>query len=535
MVDFIPKVRYRGRPALLIVLGALSGILLSHSGISVPWMLLPIVLGILVQQAKNFYLRCWSPPPLLFPFDTPSPYATKEEVAIPFERVTLVLCTIPLFFFYAKVRDLPRQELRTARTFYQQQLDILYPIRQQLEEATIFLAEMPTPTGYRYTIRLRIPDGVVLPSEYHYASSLKATFDLTPIRNGREVDRSSGFRNYLLSEGFEAEGVLQSIEHIEKSAHVPLRVQMRQVRAKLLHAFEAKSSTYIEQRDRGLLYALCLGERGYLPKDVKQSFTYAGVAHLLAVSGYHLGVVFGILGGILLWLLPGWRYMRIRALILLLGLLAYTFLSGASTATLRAMVMSGILLSSRILRRPTDSIQLLSLTLLFFLLINPYAYRSVGLLLSLGAVWGIYLFTTPLFTFINPQHPLLRYLLQLLLVTFSVQLTILPLLCYFFDGLPLSFLWSNLPLILLSSLLIPVGLIVLLLTPLIPLPAIIYLLLGQLTAFVREVVQAFSPIGQDLTLKINFDLPLCVLYYTALLLLYQLLYTRANSLHGSRL
>ncbi len=144
-----------------------------------------------------------------------------------------------------------------------------------------------------------------------------------------------------------------------------------------------------------LVQALLLGARGVLGRDVKEGFRRAGVAHLLALSGLHLGiVVYGLwklLG--LFRLRPGRRY-----LLLFLAVGLYIGLVGGRVSLVRAGIMFGLLglfwtLWERgaVLRDWYDPLQALSAAAFLVLLLWPRSAMDLGFQLSFVATAGIVL------------------------------------------------------------------------------------------------------------------------------------------------
>ncbi len=140
------------------------------------------------------------------------------------------------------------------------------------------------------------------------------------------------------------------------------------------------------ERHRELAGALLMG-RGDPPE--KAAFRRTGLLHLLAVSGMHLAIA----AGMVVWLLrqagAGWN-TRLAALgILVCG---YTWLTGGSPATVRALAMALAVIAYDACAREAVRLGPLSLAALVLLLIDPSCARDLGFQLSLAAVLGILTF-----------------------------------------------------------------------------------------------------------------------------------------------
>ncbi len=138
--------------------------------------------------------------------------------------------------------------------------------------------------------------------------------------------------------------------------------------------------------------ALLLGEREDMPEAVNEAFSKSGIAHVLAVSGLHVG----LLAGALLLILQRFVYPRTRAIILDIFLLLYCLLLDFTPSVIRASVMLAVVVFFKNRLERLDGLWVLSLSLLVVLIIQPLELLSNGLILSFGAVLGICFFTDAL-------------------------------------------------------------------------------------------------------------------------------------------
>lgn len=209
-----------------------------------------------------------------------------------------------------------------------------------------------------------------------------------------------------------------------------------------------------------LLSAIALGytERTPETKAMRQSFTYSGAAHILAVSGYHLGLIVGV-GALLL----GWmRRSRTGGAIYwgLLILLAWGFvaLTGWGAPTQRAALMLTLYLGAKVIGRPPVPINILSASALLQLLICPEHIYSYGMWLSYVAVLSILLYGRSLYGLVGEiRRGVFSWLWGAFSVTMAAQILVLPLCLYLFGFVSWSFVLTCLPMAVLSTLLIPLG------------------------------------------------------------------------------
>ncbi|MCB2102285.1 MAG: ComEC/Rec2 family competence protein [Rhodobacterales bacterium] len=142
--------------------------------------------------------------------------------------------------------------------------------------------------------------------------------------------------------------------------------------------------------------ALMTGHRGAIPEAVMDNLRDAGLAHLLAISGLHIGLVAGILFvavRALLALVPRvalrWPIKKWAAVAALLGACGYALLSGATVPTQRAFLMIGLVLLAVVLDRRGLSMRSVAWAAVFILLLHPESLLGASFQLSFAAVTAL--------------------------------------------------------------------------------------------------------------------------------------------------
>ena len=195
-----------------------------------------------------------------------------------------------------------------------------------------------------------------------------------------------------------------------------------------------------------LVKALLTGDRSNLPRETVQVFRASGGAHLLALSGLHVGILYLFLSK-LLWPLgnsPIARCVRYVLTVLLAGL--FTLMTGASPSLVRALLFIVVNETSRLFNRPRDGLQVLSAALLVQLVLNPSAISSLGFQLSYLAMAGIFLLY-PVLEAWYPEGPRIdpvRRIWQAAALSISCQIFTAPLAWLRFRTFPVYFLLTNL-------------------------------------------------------------------------------------------
>lgn len=192
-----------------------------------------------------------------------------------------------------------------------------------------------------------------------------------------------------------------------------------------------------------LLDALLLGRREGLSPELRHLYARVGASHVLALSGLHLSILFGLVN---MWMLrvlthPWLRYaLGVLTLLLLWG---YALITGFSPSLTRASVMMSILLLSQMRLSGMSGWHTLGLAASCMLFFAPSMLWNIGFQLSFAAVAGILLFYPPLLALLPLPHGLIRWLGQAFGVSLAAQLGTLPLLVYYFHSFSLySILFS---------------------------------------------------------------------------------------------
>ena len=257
-----------------------------------------------------------------------------------------------------------------------------------------------------------------------------------------------------------------------------------------------------------LLATLTLGSQ---PGPWAESWRQTGLAHILSISGFHIGLVLAALLGLLGFLrLPA----NVANLISALCLLLYGFILGPRPAVWRAIIMANVGMLAVANRRVRDWPSAVSLAALLLLIYNPYYLFDAGWQLSFAATIGILLFSPQ----IKEHLPLLPWQLDWVIsASLAAQLATLPLILHhFYLFAPLSLLFNVILTPILPFALIA-GLLYLLLpfigNLLIPILELFYSsLLRIVDWFAAWPLASFSPGAAPLLLLLVYTLLLILLF-----------------------
>jgi competence protein ComEC len=229
---------------------------------------------------------------------------------------------------------------------------------------------------------------------------------------------------------------------------------LEQARARYAGACER----FLPPREAALLRAIGAGDRAGLDEATRRSFSRSGLAHVLAVSGYHLVVVVFGLWRLLRALLLRWSWLAARtdpgalaAASCLPATAVYALATGANPPVLRAALAAAVALGGVVLRREHDGANSLALAALVLLAIEPAAALDPSFQLSFAAVAGLVLWAGPLRRAVPLgaapgawRRRLGEPLLQGACATLAASLATAPVLAFHFRQLPILGLPANL-------------------------------------------------------------------------------------------
>lgn len=218
------------------------------------------------------------------------------------------------------------------------------------------------------------------------------------------------------------------------------------------------------------MQAIILGDRTQIPKHIQQIFVQTGTAHILAISGLHVGIV-AFLVFLTVRLLPIGR--KAWYLLTILFLLFYATLTGARPSVIRSTIMAVVFIGGFLFERDVEPINSLSLAALIILLVNPLHLYDIGFQLSFISVLSILcFFNLFLSCFLKhgekPQHKAVEFMLQSFCVSLSAWIGVAGLIAYYFHILTPVAVLANLVVIPMISVLVALGLALLLIGGLFP-------------------------------------------------------------------
>lgn len=196
----------------------------------------------------------------------------------------------------------------------------------------------------------------------------------------------------------------------------------------------------------GVLSALTLGDKRGLSEEARAAYTDAGAAHVLALSGLHVGVIYAMLAFLMRGVLRRRDLRWLRELLTIAVLWLFALMVGMSASVVRAVTMCTLYILSRWMSGDSDSINVLSLSALAMLLVRPLYLFDVGFQLSFMAMAAILWLEPHLEVLFHRSslHPILAYPVGVVCMSLAAQLGTFPLTLYHFGTFPAYFLVTNL-------------------------------------------------------------------------------------------
>lgn len=226
-------------------------------------------------------------------------------------------------------------------------------------------------------------------------------------------------------------------------------------------AIRNKLTAYSDTETAALFSALILGDRNQIDEDLRESFANVGVVHVLAVSGLHVGYVLLILMVLVKIIRIQWGWDK---LIIILGLVAFSIISGGRPSVVRASIMAGLYISAPLFNRRPNAWNIVATAAFIILLINPNALYDLGFQLSFTAVLSIIYFYNLINKIlpewsrpVNIQYNIIRYAWSLFLISLSAQFGTIPVVALYFGRIPIIAVIANLIVIPLIGVFVALG------------------------------------------------------------------------------
>jgi competence protein ComEC len=269
------------------------------------------------------------------------------------------------------------------------------------------------------------------------------------------------YERYLRYEGISVRGFIN-----DPSGIVVIRENQGNVLKTRLEKFRQRLKKIIRDNslspDGEIIQAMILGDQKEIPKDVMEKFNKTGTSHIIAISGFNIGIIAVLSMFIVQLIMKSSSYLLLRfnmnvvsAVFAIIPVVFYTFIAGMGMSVVRAAIMGVTFMIAIIMGKERDLYNTLALAAFIILVTFPYALFDISFQLSFMAVWAI-LFITPRLMERLPEvdHTVkskylifnintLRNVFIFLIVSVSATLGTLPLIVYYFNRVSTIVILSN--------------------------------------------------------------------------------------------
>lgn len=247
--------------------------------------------------------------------------------------------------------------------------------------------------------------------------------------------------------------------------------------------YEAYMAQAMPKQDAAAIFAMLFGGYQGIRPELLEAFTITGIVHILSVSGSHITLMAGTAN-----IVGRFLHMSPRATAALATgvILFYSLLAGAIPPVIRSALMGILTLLALTAGRERDAQHILGLVALGLLLYSPLWLFDISFQLSFGATAGLLYLAPPLRERLRKKLPV--FVAGSLAVTIGAQLSVLPIIAWYFNVLSLSSLLANLVIAPIVEWIIVAGLLAGLLASLLPLAGkVIFLLASVVLGLVYEL------------------------------------------------
>lgn len=304
------------------------------------------------------------------------------------------------------------------------------------------------------SMRLRVGHGVeaytVLSQPANYANS---SFD---------------YRRYLLFHGYSGTAFIYTTNWQPHTINLNVLPTLERIKLKALIFRDELLLRYRilngDDDAYAVLSAMTLGDRTAISKTLADDYSVSGAAHVLALSGLHLGIIFSVL----MLLFSKFRIRSFSIVLIVLAIWTYVFIVGMSPSVMRSAVMLTVYSFITLLNRDNMSLNTLSLAAVLLLVVNPLDAYDVSFQMSFISVLSIILFFRPIYTLL-PYHwrriKVIDKVWQMASVSMAAQLGAAPLVAFYFGRFSCYFLLTNLLAIPLATAILYCAVLLLFTTP----------------------------------------------------------------------
>lgn len=341
---------------------------------------------------------------------------------------------IPLFLFGLSLPFLQRQDETIPRYRW---LESKAVIEKQVPQG--FIAEITEQNKIPVSRTVLLLSDKYLSSILHPGDTLRSALLLEDLADSRVKDK----KEYLY-DGITEYGRIQVKGGFSINSGIRQENEGRtlyQLRRTLSGRFD---SLNLPPEDISIVKGVVLGDKSDISYATKEKFRRSGVAHLLAISGWHIGIIFMFLNIVLFFMGRSPILKRIRSVMIVCMIWFYAAISGFSPSVCRAALMFTLfqyLIFSEIPRGVKYNI--IFATAFLILAYDRNYLWNIGFQLSFMAVLSIQIFYSRFTDWLPRMNNFLRFPINAVAFTLSAQVLTFPIVLYYFGSYSTVSLFSN--------------------------------------------------------------------------------------------
>ncbi|MDR1454933.1 MAG: ComEC/Rec2 family competence protein, partial [Tannerella sp.] len=287
----------------------------------------------------------------------------------------------------------------------------------------------------------------------------------------------------------------------------PLKLRAQEVQ---YYMVEKLHPLQLSDDEKAVLATITVDYRLAMSRELRRQFSVIGMSHLLSISGFHVGIVGSFLTFVFSVFPRRKVFLRLKYVILMTSIWAYTYISGLSAPAVRASLMFTVYMTGTVLQRRPDKYNTLAGAAFCMLWYNPFYLFDIGFQLSFLGTWAIMYLQPRLSRLIDVRNPLPAYPWNVLTVSLAAQIGTIPLCAYYFGQMSTVCLLTNVYLSFLSVGLIPLTLLWMLLPAGLPGSGVLQWVIETLSGSLMRIVDLFSAVpGAQVSMDFDFVMLLC--------------------------
>lgn len=236
----------------------------------------------------------------------------------------------------------------------------------------------------------------------------------------------------------------QAFLSFEQLSYLPKERKSSFIASLRQRLFASIQNNISDSTTQSMVATMLLNDRTLLNNDLWLAYSVTGIAHIIAISGMHVSILFGVFFFILKWMRSKkWEWLKYFLAIPIVWI--YVSMTNFPPSAVRAAVMFTLLALSVALNKKTENINILAIAAFALLIYNPNWLFDTGVQLSFSAVLSIFIFYKPILKLWKPKWKALSIFWNIIAVSLAAQILVFPLVIYYFHQFPVWVLIANIP------------------------------------------------------------------------------------------